>query len=190
MMKGKIFTLSNWISLSRIVLMIPAAYMFGSSIQFHREITVLIILVAITTDALDGYFARKFNEISELGKIIDPLADKIGIGIVVVMLVIYNDISLWLMVIVLSRDVIIFFAGLYIKKKTGIILPSLMSGKVAVSFLAFTLVFAILKYPKLEVVYSILIVVTLLLMGYSFIVYTKRFFITLRDFSRQISKSK
>ncbi|MFA5833114.1 MAG: CDP-alcohol phosphatidyltransferase family protein [Bacteroidota bacterium] len=178
-MTGKIWTISNMLSLSRIVLMIPAIYYLMTPVKFHREIALLIILAAIATDALDGYVARIRNEISEFGKIIDPLADKISIGIVVVMLTIFGDIPLWFTLLVLVRDLIIFVAGLYIKFKAGIILPSLMSGKVAVSILAFTLVFPILQYPSLLWVYEIFQWITVGLLMYSFFIYTKRFFETI-----------
>jgi CDP-diacylglycerol--glycerol-3-phosphate 3-phosphatidyltransferase len=181
MIQGKIWTFSNILSLSRIVLMIPASYYLGASMPFHREIAILFILVAVTTDALDGYFARKFNEISEFGKIIDPIADKIGIGIVVVMLTIFGDIPLWFTFLIVFRDLIIFFAGLYIKSKTGIILPSLMSGKLAVSFLTFTLVFAILKYPWMNSIYELSLGLTIGLLIYSFTIYAIRFFKTLQE---------
>ena len=182
-MQGKIWTISNLLSMSRIVLMIPAVYYFTAPIQFNREISLLIILVAVATDALDGYVARVRNEVSEFGKIIDPLADKVAVGIVVVMLTIFGDIPLWFTVTVLSRDAVIFIAGLYIKAKTGIILPSLMSGKVAVSILALTLVFPILKYPSLQWLYEIFTWITLGLLAYSLAVYAKRFAETLRQHS-------
>jgi CDP-diacylglycerol--glycerol-3-phosphate 3-phosphatidyltransferase len=184
MIQGKIWTFSNMLSISRILLMIPASYYLATPGHFHREIAILFILVAVTTDALDGYFARKFNEVSEFGKIIDPLADKIGVGIVVVMLTIYGDIPLWFTLLVLIRDLIIFFAGLYIKSTTGIILPSLMSGKVAVSFLTFTLIFAILKYSWMNALFGFLMWTTIGVLAFSFIVYTQRFFQTLKEFRK------
>ncbi len=183
-MQGKIWTISNLLSLSRIVLMIPAGYYLATPGHLYREIAVLIILAAVATDALDGYVARTLNEISDLGKIIDPLADKIGVGIVVVMLVIFGDISLWFAVAVLARDIIIFFAGVYIKSKTGMILPSTMSGKVAVSFLALYLVLSILKYEVILGFVAGLQWFCVLLLGYSFGVYSRRFFSTLREFHK------
>lgn len=181
-MQGKIWTISNMLSFSRIVLMIPMAYFLVTPMRFHREYALFIILVAVTTDALDGYVARLRNEISDFGKIIDPLADKIAVGIVVVMLTIFGDIPLWFTLLILVRDLIIFFAGLYVKSKTGIILPSLMSGKIAVSILALTLVFPIIHYPSLDKLYVIFQWITVGLLIFSFTVYTKRFFATLKKF--------
>jgi len=181
MIQGKIWTISNMLSISRIILMIPASYYLATPMSFHREIAILFILVAVSTDALDGYFARKFNEISDFGKIIDPLADKIGIGIVVVMLTIFGDIPLWFTLLILFRDAVIFFAGIYIKTKTGIILPSLMSGKAAVSFLTLTLVFAVLQYSWMNATFEYLLWFTIGLLAYSFLEYAQRFFQTLRE---------
>jgi CDP-diacylglycerol--glycerol-3-phosphate 3-phosphatidyltransferase len=175
----KKWTISNILSLSRIVLMIPAVYFLAASVPFHREIAVLIMLLAVITDALDGYLARLYNEISELGKIIDPLADKISIGIVVVMLVIFGDIPLWFALVVLGRDVIIFLAGLYLKARVGIILPSILSGKVTVAFVALYLILSILQYEYFRVVLAPLQWLCIVLMGYSFTLYANRFLKTL-----------
>jgi CDP-diacylglycerol--glycerol-3-phosphate 3-phosphatidyltransferase len=185
-MKEKIFTISNCLSVSRIFLMIPALYVLYTPFYLHREVAVLILLVGAATDALDGYVARKLNQVTELGKVIDPLADKIGVGILIVTLVIFGDIPLWFTVLVLGRDLIIFIAGLYIKAKTGIILPSLMSGKVAVSFLAFTLVLSVWKNPHLVLVVDSLIWISVATLAYSFLVYGKRFFETLKQFSTTV----
>lgn len=160
--------------------MAPVYYFMTAEMRFHREIALFIILIAVSTDALDGYVARIRNEVSEFGKIIDPLADKVAVGIVVVLLTYFGDIPLWFALTILGRDVIIFVAGLYIKAKTGIILPSLMSGKVAVSILALTLVIPVLQYPSLATAYIVLQWVTIGLMAYSLFVYAQRFFETLR----------
>jgi CDP-diacylglycerol--glycerol-3-phosphate 3-phosphatidyltransferase len=156
-MKENPWTISNILSASRILLMAPVVYFFLSPVEHNREYAVLFTLLAVTTDALDGYFARLFHEESELGKVIDPLADKIGVGIVVVLLLFFGDIPLWFALLVLCRDILIFLGGLYIKKRTGIILPSNMAGKFAVSFVALTLVLSMVHYP----VFSLIEVISL-----------------------------
>jgi len=180
-MTTKTWTISNILSVSRIVLMIPAVYVLATPSPFHREIAVLIMLAAVVTDALDGYFARRFNEISDFGKIIDPLADKVSIGVVVVMLVIFGDIPLWFAVLALTRDAIIFLGGVYIKAKTGIVLPSTMSGKVTVAFLALYLILSILQYTYFAGIMIPLQWLCVMLMGYSLAVYSKRFFYSLKN---------
>jgi phosphatidylglycerophosphate synthase len=97
------------------------------------------------------------------------------------MLTIFGDIPLWFTLLILFRDAVIFFAGIYIKTKTGIILPSLMSGKAAVSFLTLTLVFAVLQYSWMNATFEYLLWFTIGLLAYSFLEYAQRFFQTLRE---------
>ncbi len=135
----------------------------------------MITLLAVSTDALDGYFARLLHQESELGKVIDPLADKIGVGIVVVLLLFFGDISLWFALLILSRDVLIFLGGLYLRKRTGIILPSNMPGKFAVSFVALTLVLSMVHYRIFSLLREISLLISTVLLLISFIIYIRRF---------------
>ncbi|HTY11274.1 MAG TPA: CDP-alcohol phosphatidyltransferase family protein [Bacteroidota bacterium] len=169
------WTISNVLSLSRIVLMGPVVYFFLSSMPHHREYAVLFLLIAVTTDALDGYFARLLHQESELGKVIDPLADKIGVGIVVVLLLFFGDIPFWFALLIVARDFLIFLGGLYIRKRTGLILPSNMPGKLAVSFVALTLTLSIVHYRIFSALETISFWISVTLLVYSFVVYTRRF---------------
>ena len=168
-MKENPWTVSNVLSASRIFLMAPVVYFFLSPMEHNREYAVLFTLLAVTTDALDGYFARLFHQESELGKIIDPLADKIGVGIVVVLLLIFGDIPLWFALLVLCRDILIFLGGLYIQKRTGIILASNMAGKFAVSFVALTLVLSMVHYRIFSMIQLISLYASVVLLVFSFI---------------------
>ena len=73
------FTISNLFSASRIFLVIPMGYCLVLDFPYHRLWTAGIIVIAVATDFLDGFLARKLHQVTDLGKIIDPLADKIGI---------------------------------------------------------------------------------------------------------------
>ncbi|HTR80198.1 MAG TPA: CDP-alcohol phosphatidyltransferase family protein [Bacteroidota bacterium] len=174
-MKDQFWTISNILSLSRIVLMAPAIYFFLGPSIYHREYAVLFILLAVSTDALDGYFARLLHQESEIGKIIDPLADKIGVGIVVVLLVIFGDIPLWFALLVVVRDLLIFAGGVYVKKKKSIILPSNMPGKFAVSFVALTLTLAMLRYSMFGLVQEFSLWLSCFFLILSFSIYVRRF---------------
>ena len=179
-MRGKIWTISNMLSLSRIFLMAPVVFFFMSSMKHSREYAALFILLAVVTDALDGYLARLLHQESEVGKVIDPLADKIGVGIVVVLLCIFGDISLWYAFLVLGRDLLILFGGIYIRQRKGVILPSNMPGKFAVSFVALTLVLALLRYQIFVAAGQVSLWLSTGLLVVSFLIYIKRFFVTLK----------
>lgn len=163
------------LSASRIVLMAPVVYFFLTPMPHSREYAVLCTLLAVITDALDGYLARLLHQESELGKVIDPLADKIGVGIVVVLLLIFGDIPLWFAFLILSRDILIFLGGVYIRKRTGLILPSNMPGKFAVSFVALTLVLSMVRYRMFFVARDISLLASTVLLLFSFIIYVQRF---------------
>ncbi len=178
-MKENPWTVSNMLSASRILLMAPVVYFFLAPIEHNREYAVLFTLLAVATDALDGYFARLFHQESELGKVIDPLADKIGVGIVVVLLLIFGDIPLWFALLVVCRDIIIFLGGLYIRKRTGIILPSNMAGKFAVSFVALTLVLSMVHYRVFSIIRVVSMYISVAVLIFSFIGYIKRFMVVL-----------
>ena len=87
--KNMVITLANLISLARAISAIPIIYTLQYA-EYHW-ITALIILIAVLSDALDGYFARQAGQISYLGKWLDPIADFIVI-ISVMMYLVMNDI--------------------------------------------------------------------------------------------------
>jgi len=93
---------------------------------------------AAFTDWLDGYVARKTNTVSEWGKIMDPVADKVLVGAVVVMLLLKGLLPAWFVTLVVARDIVIILGSLWARRKTTVILPSLMSGKLAVTATALT----------------------------------------------------
>jgi CDP-diacylglycerol--glycerol-3-phosphate 3-phosphatidyltransferase len=143
----------------------------------HREWAVFFILIASFTDFLDGYLARKLHQVTDLGKIIDPLADKIGIGIIALCLVIIQDIPLWYFVLVLARDAIIFLGGVYIKQQKRVVPQSNMAGKIAVNIIALALLFSIFNTPMARLIYTFLLWLSILSMTISLVIYAKRLFI-------------
>lgn len=173
----RIWTVSNFTSASRVVFVIPAAYCLLADFAHHRAWAVLFIVVASFTDFLDGYLARRLHQVTDLGKIIDPLADKIGIGIVAVCLLLTGDIPLWYFIFVVARDVLIFCGGVYINKRKGIVPQSNMAGKIAVNVIAVALLLSIIRVHSLELVRVAAIWISVLIMVISMIIYAKRLFI-------------
>ena len=180
-MQGKFWTISNALSLSRIILMGPVVYFFLTPISHNREFAVFFTLIAVITDALDGYLARLLHQESEIGKIIDPLADKIGVGIVVVLLTFFGDISFWFAALVILRDALIFIGGLIVKLRKGIVLPSNLPGKFAVAFVALTLVLAMTRYQAFSVLMKMSLIVSIVFLLISFAVYIKRFYLVMKS---------
>lgn len=169
------WTISNAVSALRALLAIPIVL----TIQHEmRTAAIALSVFAVITDLLDGYLARKFNEISDLGKILDPLADKAYMAAGVIALLAKGWIAPWFVAIVLGRDLLIFLGGIYVKQRTGIVLPSLYIGKIAVASLA--LLMLLVLGDVHGIVYNVLLYVTLALLVASFVVYLMRAVATLR----------
>lgn len=78
--------------------------LFRQDIPTHHLIGALIFIVASATDWLDGYVARKYNLITNLGKFLDPLADKILVTAALISLVQLQFAPAWIVIIILSRE--------------------------------------------------------------------------------------
>ncbi|TAL70777.1 MAG: hypothetical protein EPN82_01400 [Bacteroidetes bacterium] len=142
MSKNKILNISNSLSFLRLILTFPICWML-----LHDDYVGFLILgiIAMLTDFLDGYTARKRDEITEFGKIIDPLADKVLIAAVAIVMLIKGLIPAWFLIAVLSRDVLILLGGLYLSKKLGYVIYSDIIGKISVNILALVMICIIFK---------------------------------------------
>ena len=78
-----------------------------NSAQILRIIAYAIALVAALTDLADGYFARKWNQVTDFGKLMDPLADKIFISGIMLMMVQYELLPAWVAVVIISREFLV-----------------------------------------------------------------------------------
>ncbi|MBK7106675.1 MAG: CDP-alcohol phosphatidyltransferase family protein [Ignavibacteriae bacterium] len=173
---NKIHTISNYISFVRLLLAIPIFYFINNinEITGARIILVTLYLFAYLTDILDGYFARKFNEISELGKIIDPLADKILVIMIVLFLFYFNIISEFYFWLIVLRDLIIFTGGIFVSKKIGFVLPSNYLGKATVLSIGIYIIIVTLGYNSSHISHQIFYNLSIILSFLSVIFYALR----------------
>lgn len=151
-MKKEYLNISNGLSALRIVLALPLAF----ALLHYDNISVMILCFAASlTDIGDGYFARKLNQITEFGKIIDPVADKIFVLTFVVIMLMQGRIPMWFMASVFGRDILILLGGLYLTNKLKYVVPSDKIGKAAVSVLGLTLLGLVfdLEFVKSYVIY-------------------------------------
>ena len=139
--------LPNALSLLRIFLAIPICWALWHNYTF---IAVSLGILAMLTDFLDGYFARKLNQISELGKILDPIGDKVMVISLIIILSIMGRIPVWLAVMIFSRDILILVGGIYLKKKLGYVVPSNQTGKWTVLFIALYIIYKALNFAYFD----------------------------------------
>ena len=173
---GRFWTVPNVLSMMRLVIILPVFWLIMQDCPLWW--IMMLVLLAIATDYFDGRVARWSHSVSDWGKVLDPLADKIGGGMVVAALVFNGSLPYWFLAVLATRDLCILAGGALLKQRTGRIVLSLWSGKVAVTGVAITSLAALLKAvpPVLE----FCIWVTVVLLAYSFFRYFIRFFSLLK----------
>ncbi|MCB0711591.1 MAG: CDP-alcohol phosphatidyltransferase family protein [Ignavibacteriae bacterium] len=167
--QGSLWGASNLLSIARLLMTLPTCLLVYYG---HRDLAVISFFVAAFTDYLDGWVARRFNQISDLGKILDPLADKVYVAGVVILLATLGVIPLWFLLPILLRDLLILVGGIYVERKTGEVLPSNWTGKWAVGVLSITLLLFYLEVNGIAL--QIFIVITLAMLSLSLFLYVKR----------------
>lgn len=108
------------LSIARIILIFPIVYLLKINSHFGNKLLVVFGIIIILTDYFDGFFARKLDQSTELGKFLDPLADKIAMGALLVTLILYRDFPISLVVFLLYRDFLILLFGWIVTKKKGV----------------------------------------------------------------------
>jgi len=102
------FTVPTWVTLSRLLAVpIILGVLSWEDTPVTRQIALITFLIAALTDWLDGYLARRLNQVSDFGKFLDPLVDKLLVISSLVMLVQLGQIPAWAVFLVVSREIII-----------------------------------------------------------------------------------
>ena len=104
----RVWTLPNVISFTRIVLLgVFCWLLFGPD---DRVAATLVLMFVGVTDFLDGYLARRFDQVSTLGKVLDPVADRVVLVTGVLAIEIYGAVPAWLAAVVLGRELLVSVA--------------------------------------------------------------------------------
>lgn len=105
--KREIFNLPNTITLARISVVPFLFFLLASPGPFWSRVLAVLFVLAAITDFLDGYFARKCNMITTMGKFLDPLADKLIVNTAMILMIPIGRIDAWIVVIIIMRDLIV-----------------------------------------------------------------------------------
>jgi len=125
--EDRILTLANCISISRIVLSFPLVYYLDKN---QLNMALSIILLIIFTDLIDGWVARKVDEITHFGKLIDPVADKVCMMVVVIFLVFKIGLPMLIFFFITAiRDIVLITMGVYLMLKQDRVFASNKTGK-------------------------------------------------------------
>ncbi len=171
-MSSQWFEIPNLVSLSRVVLTPFVGYFLAQGDGRSTLICAVILVVAGITDGLDGYLARRMGKVSQLGIALDPVADKIFAGVLVVLLILYRGFPVWLATAIIGRDVLIMLAGLLLLRGRKLVLPSNITGKYAFGVMAFLLGSYVIRF---EFGIVLTTYATLILLVLSTLVYARVF---------------
>lgn len=127
---GKLMNIPNILSIIRLGLIPLFIFLFFSAYTNSLIYAIIIFLISGITDVLDGYIARKFNLITKLGTVLDPLADKLMLITVLLCLGIKSYIPLWLPIIVIIKEISMICGGFFLYNKDTVV-PSNIFGKLA-----------------------------------------------------------
>ena len=163
---ARIVTVPNILSVSRIILLpIVLLLLF----KHQNAAAIAVMLVSWTTDALDGYIARKLNQVSNLGRVLDHLVDKVWVGSVLATLVFIRNLPFFLAAAVILRDLLILAGSGVIMKRRGLFVQSDVVGKITGFAFAMMIVYYTLEVPALtgyksavDSVVTVLVVVSFL----------------------------
>ena len=137
----RFWTVPNMLSLSRLALLPVFLWLMSRPDRRYWVWGGILIVYGIISDILDGVLARKLDQVTEAGKLIDPLADKITAGVVAVFCVFERGLPAWALAVTLARDLALVLGGRVLWKKRGTVPASVFVGKIAALLWALNLLF-------------------------------------------------
>lgn len=169
--RGRIWTIPNVLSFFRLILLVPIVWLL---LEEQRLAAFALMVIGAVSDTLDGYIARRWNQCSDLGRMMDPLIDKVNVIAVTAVLVFHPAYAfpLWVFVFLLTRELAVLVFGLAVIRRKNVVMESERAGKnsaLAVALAVVLFVFDLQPYGW------ILLVIGLALTAYSSFVYLRRF---------------
>ncbi len=177
MSRYKILTVPNLMSFFRILLVPVFAVTFLEKVPLWP---VVILLLSGVTDLFDGMIARKFNQVSDLGKMLDPAADKLTqIAVVSCLTTVYFQPMLVLLVVYIVKELTMLAGGLVMLRRKKIVPAARWFGKIATFEFYFAMAL-FLVFPRFLLAHpgyiAVIIAITIGLIVFSLLMYAVQFF--------------
>ncbi len=180
----KNMNLANKITLLRVLAIFPVLIFLAFPSPLFCFLATLLFIIAGISDILDGYIARKYNFVSNFGKFMDPLADKLLICSVFIMLVELGWVPSWVVIVIIVREIAV--TGLRaVAADEGVVIAADKYGKLKTIFQILALIPLMLHYPifGFDIIWigNILLAIAFLLTVYSGYRYFYNFYISWTD---------
>ena len=164
--------LPNKLTILRVI-MIPFFVFFllsGVGGSASKWIALVIFAAASITDTLDGYIARRDNLITDFGKFMDPLADKLLVCSAMICMIPLGKLQAWFVIVIIAREFIISGFRL-VASDNGIVIAASYWGKFKTTFQMIAVVLLIIQIPALSLVTSAVVWIALILTVISLVDY-------------------
>ncbi|MEG0824907.1 MAG: CDP-diacylglycerol--glycerol-3-phosphate 3-phosphatidyltransferase [Oscillospiraceae bacterium] len=143
----------NTLSLFRLVLVPVFGVTFFGDSPAARYYAAAIYALAFLTDIADGWIARHFNQVTKLGRILDPLADKLMTFTVIICITVKGIVPLWAVVIFFGKEIIMGLGALVLYRRTDDVIPANIWGKISTGFF-FVVCAALVLFPQIPSVWA------------------------------------
>jgi CDP-diacylglycerol--glycerol-3-phosphate 3-phosphatidyltransferase len=167
-MKSNLFLLPNLITISRLLCIPLILFFYLSGIDNLKILSFIIFLYASISDFIDGYLARKLNQITLIGKILDPIADKLLVILTFMLFLTENFINIFTItgiLIITAREIIIMtIREIFAHQNIQIDVIGLSKIKTTIQFIALILLFITSLFAS-EVIILLLLTNTAILLG-------------------------
>lgn len=156
-MRSKVFNVPNTLSLIRVFLA-PLVLLFLSlkidekfisflpDVSWGDVLAAIVFIIASITDAFDGYIARRDHIVTDLGKFIDPLADKVLVIAAMLALIELNRLPAWIVMVIITREFVVTGLRL-VAAAQGVVIAASKGGKLKTVCQIFALIMLILNIP-------------------------------------------
>ena len=168
--------LPNKLTVMRVILIpffVAALLNDNGSSQTMRIVANVIFIVASLTDLFDGKIARKYNLVTNFGKFMDPLADKLLVCSALICLIQLGQLPAWVVIIIISREFIISGFRL-VAADNGIVIAASYWGKFKTTFQMIAVILMIFNIPALATVTMIMLVIAVVLTVISLVDYVAK----------------
>ena len=168
--------LPNKLTVMRVILIpffVAALLYDNGSSQTMRIVANVIFIVASLTDLFDGKIARKYNLVTNFGKFMDPLADKLLVCSALICLIQLGQLPAWVVIIIISREFIISGFRL-VAADNGIVIAASYWGKFKTTFQMIAVILMIFNIPALATVTMIMLVIAVVLTVISLVEYVAK----------------
>ncbi|WP_027090156.1 CDP-alcohol phosphatidyltransferase family protein [Thomasclavelia saccharogumia] len=189
--KENLFNIPNCLCFFRILLIPVFLYVyFKSEYEYHYVIAALVLVLSGLSDFFDGFIARKYDMVTDFGKLIDPIADKLTQFTIAVTLLFNYPLAWIVLIIIVLKDGMLGIVGLYLYDYGLKIKGASWWGKIATAYFYVVVIILIGLHIPDTIVSSIMIITSSALMLLSFVLYGKELSYMIKEKDKLLKEKK